>query len=111
VSAFVTSLSGLYGETCYVLLRDHFSNPLFGAAPRSNALPIEWLTKWPTSKGARSPVDSKYVRMSQLKRIHALRTVSADLFEMICQIRGDELDGAGTHERKLKQLPIWDVLS
>jgi hypothetical protein len=54
----------------------------------------------------------------------------ADLFETICQIRGDELDGASTHELvhhirgeatpdeqvlvsftrpKLKQLPIWDL--
>jgi hypothetical protein len=55
---------------------------------------------------------------------------SANLFETICQIRGDELDDAGTHELvhhirgkatpdelalgsftrpKLKQLPIWDL--
>jgi hypothetical protein len=54
----------------------------------------------------------------------------ADLFETVCQIRWDELDGAGTCElvyhirgkatpdelalgsftrRKLKQLPIWDL--
>jgi hypothetical protein len=54
----------------------------------------------------------------------------AHWFETICKIRGDELDGAGTHElahhirdeatpdeqelgpftrRKLKQLPIWDL--
>jgi hypothetical protein len=54
----------------------------------------------------------------------------ADLFETVCQIRGDELDDAGTYElvhhthakatayelalgsftrRKLKQLPIWDI--
>jgi hypothetical protein len=60
-----------------------------------------------------------HLQLSQLKRIHALRTVSgkgdsafvsatvaaledvctdADLFETICQIRGDELDDAGTHE-------------
>jgi hypothetical protein len=92
-----------------------------------------------------------YLQLSQLKRIHALRTVSregdsasvsatvsaledaytdADLFETICQIRGDEVDGAGTHElvhhirdeatpeeealgtltrRMLKQLSIWDL--
>jgi hypothetical protein len=92
-----------------------------------------------------------HLQLSQLKRIHALRTVSgegdsasvsatvaaledactdADLFETVCQIRGDDLDDAGTHElvhhirgkatadelalgsftrRKLKQLPIWDL--
>lgn len=44
-----------------------------------------------------------------------------DLFETICQIRGDDLDDADTHERvhptivplvpcrKLKQLPIWNL--
>jgi hypothetical protein len=89
-----------------------------------------------------------HLQLSQLKRIHALRTVSgegdsasvsatvaaledaytdADLFETICQIRGNELDDAGTHDlvyhirgkatpeeealgsftrRKLKPLPI-----
>jgi hypothetical protein len=89
-----------------------------------------------------------HLQLSQLRRIHAPRNVSdeggstsvsgavaaledayteADLFEIICQIRGDELDEAGTSElvhhirgkaipdelalgsftrRKLKQLPI-----
>jgi hypothetical protein len=41
----------------YVLLRDHFSNTLYGAAP------IEWLTKWLAAKGAGPTVDSKYFRM------------------------------------------------
>ncbi len=60
-----------------------------------------------------------HLQLSQLKWIHALRTVSgegdsasvsatvaaledactdADLFETVCQIRGDDLDDAGTHE-------------
>jgi hypothetical protein len=92
-----------------------------------------------------------HLQLSQLTRINALRTVSgegdsasvfataaaledaytvADLFETICQIRGDEQDNADTHElvhhirgkatpdeqalgsfarRKLKQLPVWDL--
>ena len=56
----VRRLSGLHGETCYVLLRDHFSNTLHGAALLSKAPPpVEWLT----IKGAGPTVDSKYVRM------------------------------------------------
>jgi hypothetical protein len=53
-----------------------------------------------------------HLQLSQLKQIHALRTVSverdsesvplpytdADLFETICKIRADEPDDAGTHE-------------
>jgi hypothetical protein len=58
----VRRLSGLHGETCYVLLRDHFSNTLHGAALRSKAPPIEWLIKWLATKGARPTVDSQYVR-------------------------------------------------
>jgi hypothetical protein len=59
----VRRLSGLNGETCYVLLLDHFSDTLYGAALRSKAPPIEWLTKWLATKGAGTTVDSKYVRM------------------------------------------------
>jgi hypothetical protein len=33
--------SGLHGETFYVVLRDHFSNTLYGAALRSEAYPIK----------------------------------------------------------------------
>jgi hypothetical protein len=53
----------LHGETCYVLLHDHFSNTLYGAALRSKAPPIGWLTKWLSTKGAGPTFDSKYVRM------------------------------------------------
>jgi hypothetical protein len=59
----VRCLSGLDGETCYVLLRDHFSNTLFGTALRSKAPPIEWLTRWLATKGAGPTVDSKYGRV------------------------------------------------
>jgi hypothetical protein len=34
--------------------------------------------QWLTTKGTRSPVDSTHLRMSQLKCIHALRTVSGE---------------------------------
>ncbi len=62
-SECVRRLSGLLGETCYVLLRDHFSSTLYDAALRSKAPPIECLTKWLASKCAGPTVDSKYVRM------------------------------------------------
>jgi hypothetical protein len=54
----VLRLSHLHGETCYVLLRDYFSNSLYGAALHSKAPPIEW-----------------HLQLSQLKLIHALRTI------------------------------------
>jgi hypothetical protein len=89
-------LSGLHGETCYVLFRDHFSNTLYGASLCSKASAIEW-----------------HLQLSQLKRIHFVpfrdsafvsatvaaledaHTDDADMFETICQIRGVELDGVG----------------
>jgi hypothetical protein len=60
-------------------------------------------------------------------RLRTRSYTDANLFEPLCQTRGDELDGAGTHElvhhirvaatpdeqglarRKPKQLPIWDL--
>ena len=50
-------------ETCYVLLCDRFINTFSGAALRSKAPPIEWLAKWPATKGAEPTANSKYVRM------------------------------------------------
>jgi hypothetical protein len=55
----VRRLSDLHGETSYVLLHDHFSNSFYIAALHSKAPPIEW-----------------HLQLSQLKRIHALHTVS-----------------------------------
>ena len=48
----VRRLSSLHGETRYVLLRDHFSYTVYGAALRSKAPPINWLTKSLATKGA-----------------------------------------------------------
>jgi hypothetical protein len=62
-SEHVRRLSGFYGETCYVLLRHHFSNTLYGAALRFKVPPIKWLTKWLATKGAGSTVASKYARV------------------------------------------------
>jgi hypothetical protein len=40
----VGHFSGLHGEMCYVLSRDHFSNTIYGDAFRTKAPPIELLT-------------------------------------------------------------------
>jgi hypothetical protein len=98
----VRRLSGMHGETCYVLPRDEISKTLSDADLHSKAPPIEMQSQ-----------------LSQLKQIHALCAVSekgdyafvstgfaaledvytdAHLFETICQICGDEQHGAGTHE-------------
>jgi hypothetical protein len=126
-------LSGMHVATCYVLPCDEISKTISDADLHFKALPLKL-----------------QFQLFQLKQIHALCTVSgegdsafvsatiaaladactdADLFETICQIRGDKQDGAGTHElayhirgdavadeqdlgsfprRKLKQFPTWD---
>ncbi|KAI2495082.1 hypothetical protein MHU86_19437 [Fragilaria crotonensis] len=40
------NLVGLNGETCYVLLTDHYSGRLFGRAFATKAPPIEWINSW-----------------------------------------------------------------
>jgi hypothetical protein len=129
----VRRLSGMHGETCYLLPCDEICKTASDADLHSKAPPIEL-----------------QFQLSQLKQIHALCTVSgegdsafvstglaaledvytdAHLFETICQILGDEHDSAGTHglahhirgeakadeqdlgclpHRKLKQFPTWD---
>jgi hypothetical protein len=55
------NLVGLNGETCYVLLTDHFSGRLFGRAFATKAPPVDWLNQWLASN---SPsCHDKYVRM------------------------------------------------
>ena len=40
------NLVGLNGETCYVLITDHYSGRLSGKAFASKAPPVEWLNNW-----------------------------------------------------------------
>ena len=55
------NLVGLNGETCYVLITDHYSGRLSGKAFASKAPPVEWLNNWLASN---SPdCAGKYVRM------------------------------------------------
>jgi hypothetical protein len=55
------NLVGLNGETCYVLLTDHFSGRLFGRAFATKAPPVDWLDQWLASNSPSCP--DKYVRM------------------------------------------------
>ena len=55
------NLVGYNGETCYVLLSDHFSGRLFGCAFATKAPPVDWLNQWLANN---SPsCGDKYVRM------------------------------------------------
>ena len=55
------TLVGLNGETCYVLLTDHFSGRIFGRAFATKAPPVDWINSWLASNAPNCP--DKYVRM------------------------------------------------
>ena len=55
------TLVGLNGETCYVLLTDHFSGRIFGRAFPTKAPPVDWINSWLASNIPNCP--DKYVRM------------------------------------------------
>jgi Reverse transcriptase (RNA-dependent DNA polymerase)/GAG-pre-integrase domain len=55
------NLVGFNGETCYVLLTDHYSGRIFGRAFATKAPPVDWLNQWLANN---SPsCQDKYVRM------------------------------------------------
>jgi hypothetical protein len=54
---------GLNGETCYILIADHYSGTLYGKAFRTKAPPIEWLNQWLALRAP--PCPNKYVRFDQ----------------------------------------------
>ncbi|KAI2496066.1 retrotransposon [Fragilaria crotonensis] len=56
-----TNLVGLNGETCYVLLTDHYSGRIHGRAFATKAPPVEWLNSWLASNAP--DCADKYVRM------------------------------------------------
>ncbi|KAI2506527.1 hypothetical protein MHU86_7937 [Fragilaria crotonensis] len=60
-SAQHNTLVGLNGETCYVLLTDHFSGRIFGRAFATKAPPVDWINSWLASNSPQCP--DKYVRM------------------------------------------------
>ncbi len=55
------TLVGLNGETCYVLLTDHFSGRIFGRAFATKAPPVDWINSWLASNSPQCP--DKNVRM------------------------------------------------
>ena len=55
------NLIGLNGETCYVLITDHFSGRLYGRAFATKAPPVDWINSWLANNAPNCP--NKYVRM------------------------------------------------
>jgi hypothetical protein len=60
-SAQHSTLVGLNGDTCYVLLTDHFSGRIFGRAFATKAPPVDWINSCLASNAPQCP--DKYVRM------------------------------------------------
>ena len=58
---FMVQKSRLNGETCYVLLTDHFSGRIFGRAFATKAPPVDWINSWLASNSPQCT--DKYVRM------------------------------------------------
>ena len=55
-------LSGLNGETCYILIADHYSRMLYGRTFRSKSPPVSYLNAWLATHGCAKSVPDKYVR-------------------------------------------------
>ncbi len=55
------NLVGHNGETCYVLITDHFSGRLIGRAFATKAPPVDWLNQWLANNAP--ACNGKYVRM------------------------------------------------
>jgi hypothetical protein len=55
------NLVGHNGETCYILITDHFSGCLVGRAFATKAPPVDWLNQWLASNAPSCA--NKYVRM------------------------------------------------
>ena len=61
----LSRLTGLNGETCYVLITDHHSGALHGATFASKHPPIEYLNRWLARYDPGTAVTNKYVRVDQ----------------------------------------------
>lgn len=61
----LSRLTGLNGETCYVLIADHHSGALHGATFVSKHPPIEYLNRWLARHDPGTAVANKYVRVDQ----------------------------------------------
>ena len=62
-SARMERLTGLHGETCYVLITDHFSGALYGGTFATKAPPVDYINRWLAKHGRGKDVANKYVRM------------------------------------------------
>jgi hypothetical protein len=73
-------LTGLNGETCYVLITDHHSGNLYGATFSSKHPPLAFINRWLTTHGCSRDTPDKYVRMDlggelgRSPKVHALFT-------------------------------------
>ena len=54
---------GLNGETCYVLITDHFNGRIFGRAFATRAPLVDWLNNWLANNAP--TCSDKYVRMDR----------------------------------------------
>ena len=73
------NLVGLNGETCYVLITDHYSGRIFGRAFATKAPPVDWLNRW-LANNAPDCLE-KYVRMDgggELGKCHEIRDTFAN---------------------------------
>ncbi|KAG7340747.1 hypothetical protein IV203_024290 [Nitzschia inconspicua] len=70
--------TGLNGETCWILVTDHFTRAVFGDTRVSKASPIEWLRSFLRQHSPQCP--GKYVYLDQGGELYANPAVRA-LFE------------------------------
>jgi hypothetical protein len=76
----MNSLAGRHGETCYVLITDHFSGKLYGHCQASKGPPLDWLKKWLAANRPKDcPPTSLFVRMDGGGELGKCRDVT-DLF-------------------------------
>jgi hypothetical protein len=70
--------TGIHGETCWILISDHFSRTLVGDTRVSKGPPIEWLRAFLEEHAPRA--NGNYVYLDQGGELYANQTIK-DLFE------------------------------
>jgi Reverse transcriptase (RNA-dependent DNA polymerase)/GAG-pre-integrase domain len=81
---------GIQGQTCYILIADHFSGMLYGHTFKNKAPPIQWLNEWLAIHSP--PCLDKYVRMDQGGDLAKCREITTIFRNAGYQI---EITGAG----------------
>ena len=64
-TARTVDYTGYGGETCYVLLQDHYDEQLYGSCRISKAPPLEWLRRWSAIHLDHSNTSGRYIYMDQ----------------------------------------------